>query len=258
MCNSAAGRSHHGHDRVAEKARFGYRSEPMSTRAFESSPRNRLVRHPERGQYDRESIYDIVDQALLCHVGFVQDGLPYVIPTLHARDGDRLLLHGSSASRMIRYLGEGQPASVTITLVDGLVLARSVFNHSINYRSAVLFGFGQAITDPDEKLSALHRFMERQLPGRWDDVRQPTDQELKATGVVAIPIETASAKVRTGPPKDEPEDLDLPVWAGVLPVHQIFGALEPAPDAKIEPAVPAYLRRFMTVRQSNGASGSNG
>jgi uncharacterized protein len=230
----------------------------MSTAGFELSRRNRLVRHPERGQYDRESVYEIVDQAMLCHVGFVQDGLPYVIPTLHARDGDRLLLHGSSVSRMIRHLGAGNPASVAITLVDGLVLARSVFNHSINYRSAVLFGYGQAITDADEKTRALYRFMERQLPGRWDDVRQPTDQELKATGVVALPLDSASAKVRSGPPKDEPEDLDIPVWAGVLPVHQVFGALEAAPDANVERGVPGYLQAFMAARQSNGASGSNG
>jgi uncharacterized protein len=230
----------------------------MSTGAFELSRRNRLVRHPERGQYDRESIYEIVDQGLLCHVGFVQDGLPYVIPTLHARDGDHLLLHGSSASRLIRHLGAGNPASVTITLVDGLVLARSVFNHSINYRSAVLFGYGQAITDPEEKTRALYRFMERQMPGRWDDVRQPTDQELKATGVVAIPIESASAKVRSGPPKDEPEDVDLPVWAGVLSVHQVFGRVEAAPDAKVERALPDYLQAFIVARQSNGASDSKG
>jgi uncharacterized protein len=243
---------------LADAVGFGYGSEPMSTGAFEPSRRNRLVRHPERGHYDRESIYQIVDQALLCHVGFVQDGLPYVIPTLHARDGDRLLLHGSSASRMIRHLAAGNPASVTITLVDGLVLARSVFNHSINYRSAVLFGYGQAIADPEEKLRALYCFMQRQLPGRWDDVRQPTEQELKATGVVAIPLETASAKTRSGPPKDEPEDVDLPVWAGVLPVHQVFGALEPAPDASVERAVPAYLQAFIDARQSNGASGSKG
>jgi nitroimidazol reductase NimA-like FMN-containing flavoprotein (pyridoxamine 5'-phosphate oxidase superfamily) len=224
----------------------------MSTAPFAKSRRNKLVRHPERGHYDRDVVYRIVDEGLLCHVGFVQDDLPYVIPTLHARDGDRLLLHGSSASRMIKHLGAGNSACVTITLVDGLVLARSVFNHSVNYRSALLFGHGQAITDPDAKVRALLCFMERQLPGRWADVRQPTDQELKATGVVEMSLTSASAKVRTGPPKDDPDDLALPVWAGVLPMHQVIGDPVPAPENPPQRPLPDYLDAFVAARR-NGA-----
>jgi nitroimidazol reductase NimA-like FMN-containing flavoprotein (pyridoxamine 5'-phosphate oxidase superfamily) len=220
----------------------------MSQPEFARSRRNTLVRHPERGQYDRESVYRIVDEALVCHVGFVQDGLPYVIPTLHARDGDRLLLHGSSASRLIRHLGEGNPACVTVTLIDGLVLARSVFNHSINYRSAILFGHGEAVTESEAKLHALHCFMEKQLPGRWADVRQPTEQELKATGVVAMALATASAKVRFGPPKDDEPDLDLPVWAGVLPVHQSMGVPMLAPECSPDRELPEYLKAFVAAR----------
>jgi nitroimidazol reductase NimA-like FMN-containing flavoprotein (pyridoxamine 5'-phosphate oxidase superfamily) len=224
----------------------------MSTGPFQTSRRNKLVRHPERGRYDRDTIYGILDEALLCHVGFLQDGLPFVIPTLHARDGDRLLLHGSSASRMIKHLGAGNPACVTVTLVDGLVMARSVFNHSVNYRSAVVFGQGEAIVDADQKLHALHCFMERQVPGRWADVRQPTEQELKATGVIALSLKAASAKVRTGPPIDEPEDVALHAWAGVLPIHQWIGQPVPAPDGPLDRHLPDYLEVFMAARR-NGA-----
>jgi uncharacterized protein len=220
----------------------------MSPGRFNQTQRNKLVRHPERGRYDRETVYGILDEALMCHVGFIQDGLPFVIPTLHARDGDRLLLHGSSASRMVKHVGGGNPACVTITLVDGLVLARSVFNHSVNYRSVVIFGHGEAITEPEAKLRALHCFMERQLPGRWADVRQPTEQEVKATGVVALPLTTASAKIRSGPPKDEPEDVDLPVWAGVLPVQQTFGEPALAPECPTDRALPDYLGAFLAAQ----------
>jgi nitroimidazol reductase NimA-like FMN-containing flavoprotein (pyridoxamine 5'-phosphate oxidase superfamily) len=221
----------------------------MSTDDFEPSRGTRLIRHPERGRYDRDTVYAILDEALLCHVGFLQDGLPFVIPTLHARDGDRLLLHGSSASRMIKHLGAGNPACVTVTLVDGLVMARSAFNHSVNYRSALVFGHGEAILDADAKLDALHCFMERQVPGRWADVRQPSEQELKATGVVAMSLTAASAKVRSGPPKDEPDDTALPVWAGVLPIHQRIGQPLPAPDGPADRALPAYLNAFLAARR---------
>jgi len=221
----------------------------MTNRQFDTSRHNTLIRHPERGQYDRETVYGILDEGLLCHVGFVQDGVPTVIPTLHARDGDRLLLHGSSASRMIRHLSAGNPACVTVTLVDGLVLARSVFNHSVNYRSAVIFGQAEAVVEAAAKLHALYCFMERQLPGRWDDVRQPTDQELKATGVVAIALRSASAKVRSGPPIDEPDDVALPVWAGVLPMHQSMGAPLPAPDGPADVPLPGYLEAFIGARR---------
>jgi nitroimidazol reductase NimA-like FMN-containing flavoprotein (pyridoxamine 5'-phosphate oxidase superfamily) len=213
--------------------------------AFARTRRNKVIRTPERGQYGREDVYRIVDEALICHVGFVQDGQPFVIPTLHARDGDTLLLHGSSASRMIKHAGAGNPVCITVTLLDGIVLARSVFHHSINYRSAVLFGQGQLVTDPEEKLRALARFTERLLPGRWDDARQPNRKELKATAVVAIPLDSASAKVRVGPPKDDEEDLALPVWAGVIPIHQVVG--DPITDETVPAGspLPQYLRDYV-------------
>lgn len=216
---------------------------------FTKSRRNKVIRMPERGQYEREDVYRIVDEALICHVGFIQDGQPFVIPTLHARDGDALLLHGSSASRMIKHAGAGNPVCVTVTLVDGLVLARSVFHHSINYRSAVLFGQGHLITEPEEKLAALARFTERLLPGRWDDARLPNRQELKATAVVAIPLDSASAKVRVGPPKDDEEDLALPVWAGIVPLRQVVG--EPLADETVPAGfpLPDYLADYVERRR---------
>lgn len=180
--------------------------------------RIRVKREPHRGRYDRETIDAILDEALVCHLGFEVDGQPYVIPTLHARVGDRVYVHGSSASRMLRRLTGGAPVCLTVTLLDGIVLARSVFNHSINYRSVVLFGSAQLVGE-DEKETALHALTEQLAPGRWDEARRPTAKELKATSILALPIEEASAKVRTGPPEDEPEDLELPVWAGVVPVH---------------------------------------
>lgn len=215
--------------------------------AFPKTKRNHVLRMPKRGQYEREEVYAIVDAGLVCHVAFVMDGQPLMIPTLHARDGDTLLLHGSSASRMIRHIAAGHPICATVTLLDGIVLARSIFNHSINYRSAVLFGSGALITDDDAKLDALARFSERILPGRWDDARLPNAQELKATGIVAIPIASASAKVRAGAPIDEPEDLDLPVWGGVIPIHQMYGT--PVADAFVPEgmAVPAYLQAHLSA-----------
>ena len=217
--------------------------------AFPKERRNKVQRMPARGQYEREEIYRIVDDALLCHVGFVQDGQPFVIPTLHARDGDTLLLHGSSASRLMKYAGAGGALCVTVTQVDGIVLARSIFNHSINYRSAVLFGSGELITAPEEKLDALARFTERLLPGRWDDARQPNRKELKATAVVAVPIDSASAKVRIGPPKDDEEDLALPIWAGVLPIGQRYGAPIVHPGAADSETPPDYLAAFLAARR---------
>jgi nitroimidazol reductase NimA-like FMN-containing flavoprotein (pyridoxamine 5'-phosphate oxidase superfamily) len=213
--------------------------------AFSRTRRNKVLRKPQRGHYERDEVYAILDAALVCHVGFVLDGQPYVIPTLHARDGDTLLLHGSSASRMIKHVGAGGAVCVSATLVDGIVLARSVFNHSINYRSVALYGAGQLISDPDEKLAALARFTERMLPGRWDDVRLPNRKEFKATGIVAVPIESASAKVRVGPPLDEPEDLELPIWAGVLPLRQVMDA--PVADESVPPGftMPVYLEEYV-------------
>jgi nitroimidazol reductase NimA-like FMN-containing flavoprotein (pyridoxamine 5'-phosphate oxidase superfamily) len=178
----------------------------------------RVRREPERGRYDRETIDAILDEALYCHLAFEIDGQPYAIPTLHARVGDTLYVHGSAASRMLRHAASGFRVCVTVTLLDGLVLAKSVFNHSINYRSVVVLGEAQLV-EGDEKRGALHAFTEHVAPGRWDQARQPTDKELKATWILALPLTESSAKAREGPPKDEPEDEDLPVWAGVVPVH---------------------------------------
>jgi nitroimidazol reductase NimA-like FMN-containing flavoprotein (pyridoxamine 5'-phosphate oxidase superfamily) len=179
----------------------------------------RVKREPQRGVYDRETIDAILDEALVCHLGFAVDGQPYVIPTLHARVGDLLYVHGSAASRMLRHAASDVRICVTVTLLDGLVLARSVFNHSIDYRSVVVLGTPTLVEDVVEKRKALHAFTEHIAPGRWEEARQPTDQELKATWILSVPLDEASAKIRTGPPEDEPEDLDLPVWAGVVPIH---------------------------------------
>jgi uncharacterized protein len=179
----------------------------------------RVKREPQRGVYDRETIDAILDEALVCHLGFAVDGQPYVIPTLHARIGDLLYVHGSAASRMLRHAASDARICVTVTLLDGLVLARSVFNHSIDYRSVVVLGTPTLVEDVDEKREALHAFTDHIAPGRWEEARQPTDQELKATWILSVPLDEASAKIRTGPPEDEPEDLDLPVWAGVVPIH---------------------------------------
>lgn len=211
---------------------------------FTPTDKNRVRRMPNRGAYDTATIYPIVDAALICHVGLVQDGEPVVIPTLHARRGDEILLHGATTSRLMQYAAAGHPLCLTMTLVDGLVLARSVFHHSVNYRSAVLFGRGQLVPD-DQKLAYLAHFTEKLLPGRWDDVRAPNAAEFKATAVVAVTIESASAKVRTGPPKDDEEDYALPVWAGVLSIQQTLGALEADPQLTEGIGVPGYLQAYM-------------
>jgi len=223
------------------------------------SERTRVVREPNRGVYDRETIYKILDEGFVCHVGFSVDGQPYVIPTLFARVGHALYFHGSAASRMLRNLGEGLPVCVTVTLTDGFVLARSVFNHSMNYRSVVALGKATPVDAPQEKREALHGFTEKILRGRWNEARQPSDQELKATSILrlpltatelkatwilSLPLDEASAKVRTGPEEDEPEDLDLPVWAGVIPVHVAFDS--PIRDERCDRAIalPPYLQNF--------------
>jgi nitroimidazol reductase NimA-like FMN-containing flavoprotein (pyridoxamine 5'-phosphate oxidase superfamily) len=208
--------------------------------SYAKTARTRVKRVPERGRYDRETVHAILDAGLICHVGFVADGQPLVIPTLHWRDGERLLIHGSSASRMIRVLAAGAEACVTVTLFDGLVLARSAFHHSVNYRSVVVLGTATAIEDPGEKTAVLSCLMERIVPGRWAEVRGPTAQELKATGVLAFPLDEVSAKLREGPPKDDEEDYALSVWAGVVPVRLV--ADPPVADPRLDPAtpVPAY------------------
>jgi nitroimidazol reductase NimA-like FMN-containing flavoprotein (pyridoxamine 5'-phosphate oxidase superfamily) len=208
---------------------------------FAKTAQNRVRRMPDRGAYDKATIYPIVDEALICHVGLLEEEQPIVIPTLHARDGDQILLHGATTSRLLRYAATGAPLCITVTLVDGLVLARSIFHHSVNYRSAVLFGRGTLIEGDAAKLAALERFTEKLIPGRWHDARQPNAVELKATAVVAVTIESASAKIRTGPPKDDEEDYALDVWAGVVPLHQSVGAVQPDPRLRPEIAVPAYL-----------------
>jgi uncharacterized protein len=182
------------------------------------SERTTVRRHPERGAYDRETIDAILDEGLICHLGFVVEGQPYVIPTIHARDGDVLYLHGSPGSRMLRELKQGIDVCVTVTLLDGLVLARSVYNHSMNYRSAVVLGRAREVTDRTEKLHAMECVVEHVVPGRWAEARQPNEGEIDGTTILAVPLDEASAKIRTGPPKDFDEDLSLPVWAGVIPL----------------------------------------
>lgn len=208
------------------------------------SERTRVVREPDRGVYDRESIYKILDEGFICHVGFSVDGQPYVIPTLFARVGDAIYFHGSAASRMLRNLSEGIPVCVTVTLVDGFVLARSVFNHSMNYRSVVVLGRATRVDEPQEKLEALHGFTEKILPKRWNDARQPSEKELKATSILRLPLTEVSAKVRTGPPMDDDPDYALPVWAGVIPVHLSFGS--PVPDERCDLSIPlpAYASHY--------------
>lgn len=207
------------------------------------SPRSRVRRLPKRGHYDRATIHAVLDAARWCHVGYVIDGLPYVTPTLHWRDGERVYWHGSAASRMLRKT-EGQPVCLTVSLLDGYVLARSAFNHSVNYRAAMLFGAATRVTERAEKIAQLRLLVERLFPGRWDDLRPMTEQELKATTVLSMPIDEASAKIRTGPPGDAAEAA-VPVWAGVLPLESRFGPPLPAPELPADMALPAYLRAYL-------------
>lgn len=203
---------------------------------FTRTDRNRIKRLPKRGQYDRETIYRILDEALICHVGFVDKKQPYVIPINFARVGDSIVLHGAKASRLLKHIEAGHPICVEATIVDGLVLARSVFHHSMNYRSAIVFGKGHLIQHESEKLAALRAVAEHLIPGRWQEARLPNRKELNATSVVSIKIEQASAKVRIGPPVDEEEDYGLPVWAGVLPMQEM--PLPPIHDELQSEAVP--------------------
>jgi len=211
---------------------------------FTPTERTQVKRLPKRGKYERETVFAILDAGFVCHVGFSVDGQPYVIPTNYGRSGETVYLRGSAASRMLRTLSEGVAVGVTVTHVDGLVLARSAFHHSVNYRSVVILGTARLVTDPAEKMEALRVFTEHVMKGRWDDVRQPTEQELKATTVLALPLEEVSAKVRTGGPIDDEEDYALPVWAGVLPLETV--AKEPLadPQRRNNPAVPEYLKKY--------------
>lgn len=206
--------------------------------------RTRVVREPHRAVYDRETAYQILDEGFLCHVGFSIEGQPYVIPTSYGRKDGNLYIHGSAASRMLRQMKDSVPVCVTVTLLDGLVLARSIFNHSMNYRSVVILGKATLVEDPDEKLAALRVLSDHILPGRWGDIRQPNEQELKATAVLRVPIEEFSAKVRTGPPIDDEEDMAFPTWAGVIPLEMKAGA--PINDPKLDPVreVPGYAANY--------------
>jgi len=207
------------------------------------SKRSELRRLPNRGSHELATIHAILDAGFLAHVGFQKDGQPFVIPTLYGREGDRLYLHGSPASRLIGELAGGVPACVTVTLVDGLVLARSAFHHSINYRSVVAFGVARGIEEPLEKTRALRVISEHVIAGRWNDVRSPSGKELRATAVLEFLIEEASAKIRTGPPLDDEEDYSLPVWAGIVPVR--LEAKAPIPDSRLAAGVetPPYALR---------------
>ena len=198
--------------------------------------RTRVVRESHRGAYDRETIYKILDEGFVCHVGFSVDGQPYVIPTLIARVGDAIYFHGSAASRMLRNISQGLAVCVTVTLTDGFVLARSVFNHSMNYRSVVALGKAVLVDAPEEKLEALRAFTEKILPGRWNDARQPNEKELKATSILRLPLTEVSAKIRSGPVEDDAPDYALAVWAGVIPLHLATGT--PIRDERCDAAIP--------------------
>ena len=206
--------------------------------------RTRVVREPHRGSQDREEIYKILDEGFVCHVGFSVDGQPYVIPTMFARVGDEVYFHGSAASRMLRTLTGGVAVCLTVTLADGLVLARSVFNHSMNYRSVVALGKAILIDQPKEKVTALQAFTEKILPGRWKEARQPNEKELKATSILRLPLTEVSAKIRVGPVEDDTLDYQLQVWAGVIPLRLTAGA--PERDDQCDPSIsaPRYAEKY--------------
>jgi nitroimidazol reductase NimA-like FMN-containing flavoprotein (pyridoxamine 5'-phosphate oxidase superfamily) len=212
--------------------------------AIDPTPRTRLSRLPARGRYDRDLVHSILDEALSCHVGFVVDGQPFVIPTIHARIDDRLYVHGSAASRMLSVMSSGAPVCVTVTLVDGLVLARSAFHHSMNYRSVVILGNAREVTDDAERRRALDAIVEHVVPGRLSSLRPTTLSELRRTRVLSLEIAEASAKVRTGPPVDDEEDYQRPGWAGVVPLRLVAG--EPVDDPRLLPGtpVPEALARY--------------
>lgn len=221
-------------------------------RGFVPTERTALKRLPKRASYQRKIIYDILDEGFICHVGFVSDGQPVVIPTAYGRVAEMLYIHGSAASRMLRSLAGGIPVCVTVTLVDGLVLARSVFHHSMNYRSVVIFGTAIVVGDKKEKLRALRSFSEHVLPGRWADVREPNEPELKQTLVLRIPLREASAKIRSGAPVDEESDYNLHVWAGELPLRIVPGTPIRDPRSDIEVPIPSYLNNIVTRFRAYG------
>jgi nitroimidazol reductase NimA-like FMN-containing flavoprotein (pyridoxamine 5'-phosphate oxidase superfamily) len=207
-----------------------------------NSHRSKINRLPSRGYYDKETINNIIDESLYCNVSFVHNNQPYIIPTIHARIDDRIVLHGAKGSRLLKHIAEGNKVCIAFTLMDGLVLARSVFHHSMNYRSVVLFGNGNLLESKVKKLEALKAITEHLIPGRWNDARKPNEKELNATTVVSIDIDEASAKIRTGPPIDDEEDYRLPVWAGVLRFNQGFYSPENDPKLNEDITLPNYIR----------------
>ena len=211
---------------------------------FTPTERTQVKRLPKRAKYDAETVHKILDEAFVCHVGFVVDSQPYVIHTNFGRVGDTLYIHGSAASRMLRTLTLGIPVCVTVTLVDGLVLARSAFHHSVNYRSVVILGTAKLVEDPTEKMEALRLFTEHVIKGRWDEIRWPNEQEMKGTTVLSVALEEVSAKVRVGGPVDDEEDYSMSVWAGVLPLHTTTSA--PIPDTRLKDGtpVPSYIANY--------------
>lgn len=215
---------------------------------YTPTARTRVVREPERGVYDRSVAYQILDEGFICHVGFLTDGQPFVIPTSYGRNGDSLYIHGSAASRMLRSLDHGIPVCVTVTLLDGLVLARSIFNHSMNYRSVVVLGQARAVEDAEEKLAALRALSEHILPGRWADSRPPNEKELKATTILRLPLTEFSSKVRVGPPIDDEEDYSFPTWAGVIPLE--LTVQPPIADSRLAPEtkMPDHVRNYSRKR----------
>ena len=213
----------------------------IDTTPLSSTSRTTLRRHRERGVAERDALYAVLDAGLICHLGVVANGTPVVLPTAYGRDGDTLYLHGSSANGAFG-AADGQQVCVTVTHMDGLVCARSVFSHSVNYRSAVVFGTAARVIDEDERWQALRIITDHLIPGRWAATRQPTKKEMAATAVLSVPLSEASVKIRTGMPKDEPEDYDLDVWAGVLPVAVTFGAPDPDPAMRTEIPLPAHIR----------------
>jgi nitroimidazol reductase NimA-like FMN-containing flavoprotein (pyridoxamine 5'-phosphate oxidase superfamily) len=231
-----------GHEPAGFAPRFSTRC--IVPEAIPPTERTRVVRESHRGAYDRETIYKILDEGFVCHVGFSVNGQPYVIPTLFARIGDAIYFHGSAASRMLRNVSEGISVCVTVTLTDGFVLARSVFNHSMNYRSVVALGKANLVDATEEKFEALRAFTEKILPGRWNDARQPNEKELKATSILRLPLTEVSAKIRSGPVEDDAPDYALPIWAGVIPIHFTPGA--PIRDERCDPSIPtpAYAAQY--------------
>jgi len=211
---------------------------------FKKTPRTKVRRLPERGHYDRGSIYRILDEGLICHIGFVVDGQPYVIPTGYVRVGDKIYIHGSPVSRMMNVLENGIELCLTVTLLDGLVLARSAYHHSMNYRSVMVFGHAVVVDPPEEREAALRSLVEHVIPGRWKDVRPPNEIEMKATRVLAISLREASAKIRVGPPQDDAADYGLPVWAGEIPLRLVAGAPRSDPQLSGGISVPRYAEAY--------------